>query len=58
MKLDFQIKVDGKPTHPRWHKVEVEHNLCPECQQVMVVISGHNGILYAVCTRCHEYFLP
>ena len=58
MKLDFEIKVDGKARHPRWKEVETEHTTCPKCiDQKMVVILGHQGILYAFCYRCQTYFI-
>ena len=56
--LSFMVKNDAnEPTGPRWKEVEVENANCPRCRQQMLVILGHNGMLYAYCFKCKKYYL-
>ena len=57
--LTFKIHKEGTDELrvPKWRKAEVENAGCPSCKQTMVVIFGHNQILYAYCARCSQYYV-
>ncbi len=49
---------DSEPQRPRWRHVEVENTDCPESpEHHMVVILGHESILYGYCFECNRYYL-
>jgi len=58
-KLTFKIHKEGTDElrNPTWRKTEVENAGCPNCTQTMVVVFGHNQILYAYCARCQQYYV-
>ena len=59
-KLIFKVKSDGKSyTTPRWRKIETENTTCPEpgCGGKLIVMFGPKDMLYAVCSRCWNYFV-
>ncbi len=58
-KLTFKIHKDkGELRDPRWREAEVENAKCPKCVDTdMVVVFGHNQMLYAYCCRCGKYFV-
>jgi len=57
-KLTFKIHKEGTDElrNPTWREVEVENAGCPNCNQMMVVVFGHNQMLYAYCVRCQKYY--
>ena len=61
--LSFKIEKkspDGKTEYvtPRGREVEVADNKCPRCKTVsLIVILGHEGLLYAYCPRCQKYYI-
>jgi len=57
--LTFKVKRSGEKelVSPRWREVEAINADCPECKETMVVIIGHNGILYGFCPKCRKYFI-
>lgn len=42
---------------PRWRPVEVDNAKCPNDGELMIVVLGHDGILYAYCLKCKQYFV-
>ena len=58
-KLTFKIHKEDPDEliDPKWRKAEVENAQCPNCSQTMVVVFGHNSILYAYCARCQQYYV-
>ena len=57
-KLTFKVHKKGttEVVPPKWRRTEVENAECPNCQQVMLVVYGHDQILYAYCIRDHQYY--
>jgi ssDNA-binding Zn-finger/Zn-ribbon topoisomerase 1 len=56
--LSFEVhKNENETTAPRWKEVKVENADCPRCGEVMVVVLGNQGILYAYCLKCVKYYL-
>ena len=58
-KLTFKIHKEGTTDliNPKWRKADVENAECPECKNTMVVVYGHDKILYAYCARCQQYYV-
>ncbi len=58
-KLTFKIHSEDstKLVDPRWRKAEIENSECPNCNTMMVVIYGHDKILYAQCIRCQQGYV-
>ncbi len=58
-KLTFKIHQEGTKelVNPKWRKADVENAGCPSCKQTMLVVFGHNQMLYAYCARCQQYYV-
>lgn len=63
-KLEFKVQIKPKGSvskvsyiKPKWCKVDVENANCPQCEQIMTVVLGDKGLLYAYCARCQQYYV-